>query len=240
METIKLYYKLLDVESTDRTPYYHKYIIYTDSNGDRFYARSGPNWLVDGKFVKITSEYGAYVQGTKDWDDPPNDPSETIKTGSDLSTDWQAIVDAMDDIDQENWTYLPERNSNSAVDTALDRAGLNQPVLDGPNDYESPGSGNILPAQVQTPPLPQPKPDWINAPESAFGDAETEGSPLVLDLDSDGIELTTFNAATTTTFFDVDGDGFAEQTAWVSADDGLRWCRLLRQWHRAVFDQSGS
>lgn len=43
----------------------------------------------------------------------------------------------------------------------------------------------------------------------------------MVDIDGDGVELTTFNAATTVTFFDVDGDGFAEQTAWVGADDGL-------------------
>lgn len=64
-------------------------------------------------------------------------------------------------------------------------------------------------------------PDWLDGPLGLFGDAETQGSPLTVDLDSDGIELTTFNATTTSTFFDIDGDGFAEQTAWVSADDGL-------------------
>ena len=43
-----------------------------------------------------------------------------------------------------------------------------------------------------------------------------------IDLDDDGIELTEFDPETTTTFFDVDGDGFAEQTAWITADnDGL-------------------
>lgn len=64
-------------------------------------------------------------------------------------------------------------------------------------------------------------PDWMDGPLSLFGGAKDLGSPLVLDLDSDGIELTSFAAATTTTFFDIDGDGFAEQTAWVAPDDGL-------------------
>jgi RHS repeat-associated protein len=44
-------------------------------------------------------------------------------------------------------------------------------------------------------------------------------SPLVLDLDNDGIELTNLN--TSQTYFDVDGDGFREATGWVKADDGL-------------------
>lgn len=64
-------------------------------------------------------------------------------------------------------------------------------------------------------------PEWMDGPLGLFGDAPSQGSPLVLDLDGDGIELTTFNASTTTTFFDLDGDGFAEQTAWVGADDGM-------------------
>ncbi len=43
--------------------------------------------------------------------------------------------------------------------------------------------------------------------------------PLVLDLDNDGIELTRLSASAT--YFDLDADGFAERTAWVSGDDGL-------------------
>ncbi|GHF70019.1 calcium-binding protein [Seohaeicola zhoushanensis] len=64
-------------------------------------------------------------------------------------------------------------------------------------------------------------PGWLDGPLPLFGGAKDIVSPLVLDLDGDGVELTTFSAATTTTFFDIDGDGFAEQTAWVSSDDGF-------------------
>ena len=68
---------------------------------------------------------------------------------------------------------------------------------------------------------PDTVPGWVTGPRSLWDDAPDQASPLVLDLDGDGIELTQFNAATTTTFFDIDSDGFAEQTAWVGADDGL-------------------
>lgn len=47
-----------------------------------------------------------------------------------------------------------------------------------------------------------------------FGD----GTPLVLDLDGDGIELI---SAEEGVLFDMDLDGVTDQTAWVSADDGL-------------------
>lgn len=43
--------------------------------------------------------------------------------------------------------------------------------------------------------------------------------PLVLDLDGDGVELTTL--ASSTAMFDIDGDGFAERVAWVTGGDGL-------------------
>jgi hypothetical protein len=51
------------------------------------------------------------------------------------------------------------------------------------------------------------------------------GCPLVLDLDGDGVETT--NVADGA-YFDHDANGFAEQTGWVSSDDGL-----------LVFDRNG-
>ena len=43
-------------------------------------------------------------------------------------------------------------------------------------------------------------------------------SPLILDLDGDGVETTHISAGT---HFDHDGNGFAEATGWVGPDDGL-------------------
>ena len=45
------------------------------------------------------------------------------------------------------------------------------------------------------------------------------GIPVILDLDGDGVELT--NLTSSSTFFDQDNDGFAENTAWAGADDGI-------------------
>lgn len=44
-------------------------------------------------------------------------------------------------------------------------------------------------------------------------------TPIVLDLDGDGVETTAL--ATSTAHFDLDANGFAERTGWVSPDDGL-------------------
>ncbi|MCG8432394.1 MAG: hypothetical protein MJA83_00005, partial [Gammaproteobacteria bacterium] len=51
------------------------------------------------------------------------------------------------------------------------------------------------------------------------GESQGKGSPLVFDLDDDGYDLISF--ADSAVYFDLDADGFAERTAWVSPDDGL-------------------
>ncbi len=43
--------------------------------------------------------------------------------------------------------------------------------------------------------------------------------PLMLDLDGDGLEFTTLGQSET--YFDLDGDGFAENTGWLRSDDGM-------------------
>ena len=51
------------------------------------------------------------------------------------------------------------------------------------------------------------------------GDSPGSGKPVVLDLDGDGVELVSLEDSTA--FYDIDGDGYRERMAWVSADDGL-------------------
>ena len=51
-----------------------------------------------------------------------------------------------------------------------------------------------------------------------FTTAADTRSPLVVDLDGDGVETTTTEDGT---HFDHDNNGFAEKTAWVGKDDGL-------------------
>lgn len=64
-------------------------------------------------------------------------------------------------------------------------------------------------------------PPWVPASWIPFLTSPQQDSPLVLDLDGDGIELVALNINDPGAFFDLDNDGFAEATGWVSADDGL-------------------
>lgn len=52
-----------------------------------------------------------------------------------------------------------------------------------------------------------------------FRDIENTASPLVLDLDGNGIQTLSLNPASL--HFDLDANGFAEQTGWVGPNDGL-------------------
>ena len=62
---------------------------------------------------------------------------------------------------------------------------------------------------------------FIHALGFVVNNARCNRTPLVLDLDGDGrIELTRLDPDTKS-FFDIDGDGFAEQIAWIRPDDGL-------------------
>ncbi len=54
---------------------------------------------------------------------------------------------------------------------------------------------------------------------AGFGGGLPGFDPLVLDLDGDGLELTTENNSRA--YFEFDSDGFAERTGWVRPDDGL-------------------
>ena len=68
------------------------------------------------------------------------------------------------------------------------------------------------------------QPVYAEDVEDGFDEAEGQiqrryFDPLILDLDGDGIELTSVNDLTVR--FDIDGDGFREKTGWVKSDDGL-------------------
>jgi hypothetical protein len=267
----------IEVKYTELGPnIYHKYIVYTDNNGDQLATRAGPSaqpddvkgWIVGqsaslapssgvepwgtivtytGKYEPdIKDEHGTVIhEGFIDYDDEGDDPTETIKTGDDLSDYWQKITNAMVQIKRENHTYRPlTNNCNVATDEALARAGLPQPAQDGLglNNYWSPGSGtgfNNSIAQIE---------QWIDRQLGYISNrlsyidtgaqcihalSPTLGTtpdplvktirwitkdPLVLDLDGDGLEITPLKNGV---MFDADGDTVKNASAWIGADDGL-------------------
>lgn len=150
METIQVRYGPHAL--TDYAPGYHKYIVYSSSDGNEFYARGGPGNIGPGAndggdpspsfFGPIQTEFGEYRPGTPDWDPDFDNPFEVVLQGDDLSNEWHKIENAMREIDIEEWPYhVIKRNSNSAVDEALRRSGVPLPK----GDYWAPGSGDWEP-----------------------------------------------------------------------------------------------
>jgi hypothetical protein len=157
-ETIEVGYKPIYIPFFGFTGTYHKYILYTNSSGEQFYVRGGPESRTETStepfpFGHIKTESGEYKQGTLDWDNArdgdPNamlHPRETIKEGDDLSLEWHKIIETFKDVDDRKVPYDPRSsNSNATVDEALREAGLPAPQKDGPTDYWAPGSDFDLP-----------------------------------------------------------------------------------------------
>ncbi|MDB0568963.1 calcium-binding protein [Ralstonia solanacearum] len=149
--------------------YYHKYLLYTDHNGNQYAAsgwagKDGSSSMSDfsqsgssgsgssgSDYGNIITTHGKY---DADYPDNPLNPNargqtqkhEEIKIGGDLSSDWKNITDSMNDIASEGHQYRPlDQNSNSTADEALRRSGLPEPQNDGLGDNWAPGSGNNLP-----------------------------------------------------------------------------------------------
>ena len=79
----------------------------------------------------------------------------------------------------------------------------------------TPGGGTGLPPIPERKPLPTP----VEQADEKLGAGENKKDPLVLDLDHSGtIDL--ISLANATGYFDQDGDGFAEATGLVAAEDG--------------------
>ena len=67
-------------------------------------------------------------------------------------------------------------------------------------------------------PTPVPTPTWLPPP----GQDPVKNppvSPLVLDLNGDGLDL--ISLGNSNAYFDLDANGFAEHTAWIGGDDGF-------------------
>ena len=137
-----------------------------------------------------------------------------VKVG--FNTDGEMVIGWTWDSDTEDYMYLANANNNPLAPSSELTAGIRVAVLNieaHPLIYFI--RNNLSPDSSSWWQF------WSLAIKEMSTSARVAGSdPLVLDLDGDGIELTAM-ATGLSPRFDTDGDGFAEYSGWVGADDGM-------------------
>lgn len=190
---------------------------------------------IDPDFDRIVKDMG----GNTTYVVTPNsfDQGKIVILGDKNSSTLDKII--LNNVHPEDVRF--ERGIDGSLNVYLpwDRDG--QPSINIPNQWDggvpkintlwvqSPGGGAPYAIPLNNPDnfpfaLPSLLPDWL-----PFADAMRDGlgffgvSPLVLDLDGDGVEVTRlgWGAAGSDVYFDMDNDGFAERTAWAAGGDGL-------------------
>lgn len=116
-----------------------------------------------------------------------------------------------------HWALAQGANPNALFSGVLDprtRIPLNPytwnywPSIVGPYDAAKDGKG-----------VAKNYPGYdIRRVRERFDDAEVTCSPIILDLDGDGVETVSYQDGAV---FDHDGNGFAERSGWAGVDDGL-------------------
>ncbi len=151
------------------------------------------------------------VEAVSEWmEDTATEIAETGKEIWDKTTEW--VGDKFDEIAE----------NASDIKTALEEWGRDtlDDLSDGIEDIKK-GASDLWDDFT----------DWWNDDDEDSSDdaddaddrsetARTEASPLVLDLDGDGIELTRLTGQGAV-YWDIDVDGMKEQSGWVGPDDGL-------------------
>ena len=136
----------------------------------------------------------------------------TVKSGETvwgIATQYGITVDQLVEISGNEFLKESRVKDSKGKDYILIKPDqkINVPAVSDPNNKEN----DQAPKDVRS------NTKIKNALE-AFNYATTFISPLVIDLDGDGIELS--HVHDNPVFFDIDGDGNLEKIGWVKSDDG--------------------
>ena len=113
------------------------------------------------------------------------------------------------------YSYITSGDSNTTAVTLTIRNLKSGELISTAQDFKNHQLGiHLKDKEDDKPKTPKPPPSI----PSDMGGASYIPSPIILDLDGDGVETTKQG---TGTYFDHDANGFAESTGWVGKDDGL-------------------
>ena len=108
-------------------------------------------------------------------------------------------------------------NLFSGVDQAMAQA-MNKQAFGGDNPEDQDIDLSKIPAYMSSTPMKETPGLFQQAEAATEPIPGIWRDPLLVDLDGDGIETTTLQNGT---YFDHDKNGFAQESAWVGADDGV-------------------
>ena len=170
------------------------------------------------------------LDGTLEGGGPRKKLTEVIENHSGLSENIDAILDGLSRMDlggdfQDERVRSAYRDIHNKILEALDSSdpAVRAEAIQLRDFFDSDAGGNTWdslynPEDYQTQLDLQERTSAIDL-QAGGGFLKPSKTPLVLDLDGDGVEL--ISLENSTAFFDFEVDGYAQNTGWVSADDAL-------------------
>jgi hypothetical protein len=139
-ETIEVRYQ--PVGSIASLTFYHTLVVYTNSSGNQWVARGGPEGGESTGYGNLRTSIEPYTEAHVDW---PKvgvvDKSTTVASGDDLSGTWREIVTGFNGIDNNGAYDRINNNCNTATYEGLKAASLDFPSHPEIFDIEVPGEG---------------------------------------------------------------------------------------------------
>lgn len=153
-ETIEVGYR--NIGSIAGQDYHHKFLLYTDRNGDQHTISGWTGEQTPGlPFGRMQVEINLPYDATNpDHPDNPNTTGqrqyrETIASGDDLSRTWQSMIDNAR-AKNDRYPYDPQlQNSNTLADSVLRDVDLPEPRQDGITGHWAPASGRQLDENIK-------------------------------------------------------------------------------------------
>jgi len=192
-------------------PAEHKYLVFTDDNGNPDKGIRFGGELVPGfPGTTLVGREGLWNENDfENFREFGRDRGEVLKENA-SQADWDRVKEKVQEINNRHLPYaLTYPNSSTGLDEAIFMADLPSPK----DDSSAPGSGIDLPGGPDStdPTQRDSWSDFWDRIRDFFVRGKT-ASPIVFDLDGDGVETSALRVGA---YFDHDGNGFAEQTGWV-------------------------
>jgi len=187
--------------------------VFSDMRGGIFHDRAGTDIvrIHPGGTITMQGDNDASSSNTLDLiDRTSSDVQFRRKNGDDLAV-YDVSGPSPKQVALIKDYFDPDKPPSVTAITFSNAAGT---PLDTGLDISDPDSLGLTPTYVDHVRM------WLSDLIDKVMAALSKSSPLVLDIDGDGVELVQYSDDSGT-FFDLDQDGFAEQTGWVAPDDGF-------------------